>query len=179
MMSIFSPWLTDHRLDAAAAHADAGAWRSIEDHGAHRDLGAAAGIAGDRHHLDDAIIDLGHLLAEQLGHSADGCAAGRSAARAARDGHRKYRRAPGRRCGSSPRQALVATDDGLAAAEINDDVAIFDALHHTRHDLADAVLVFVASVPLALGSADLPGRSPAWRSGRRCGRNRWAAAARR
>ena len=40
---------------------------SIEESRAHRDLGAAAGIAGDRHHLDDAIIDL-DLLAEQLGH---------------------------------------------------------------------------------------------------------------
>ena len=61
--------LVDHRLDAAAAHADAGADRIDRGIlGAHRDLGAAAGIAGHRHDLDDAVIDLRHFLAEQLGH---------------------------------------------------------------------------------------------------------------
>ena len=70
MMSIFSPCkLAHHGLDARAAHADAGADRV--DRGIardHRDLGARARIAGHRLHLDDAVIDLRHFLAEELGH---------------------------------------------------------------------------------------------------------------
>ena len=61
--------LGDHRLDARAAHADAGADRIdrgiARDHG---DLGAAARIAGDRADLDDAVVDLRHFLREQLRH---------------------------------------------------------------------------------------------------------------
>ena len=56
----------DHRLDAAAAHADAGADRIDRAVlGAHRDLGARARIAGDRHDFDHAVIDFRHFLAEQ------------------------------------------------------------------------------------------------------------------
>ena len=61
--------LVDHGLDARAAHADACADRI--DRGIardHRDLGARAGVARRRLHLDDAVVDLGHLLGEQLGH---------------------------------------------------------------------------------------------------------------
>ena len=59
----------DHRLDAAAAHADAGADRIDRAVlGAHRDLGARARIAGDRDDLDDAVIDFRHFLAEQARH---------------------------------------------------------------------------------------------------------------
>src|SRR3546814_1725768 len=61
--------LADHRLHAAAAHADAGADRVdgavVRDDG---NLGAAARIARDRLQLDDAVVDLRHFLGEQLGH---------------------------------------------------------------------------------------------------------------
>ena len=52
------------------------------------------------------------------------------------------------------RQALVAPDDRLAAAQIDDDVAVFDPLDRRRNDLADAVLVLVV-LALALGIAHL------------------------
>ena len=52
------------------------------------------------------------------------------------------------------RDQLVAADDRLAAAEIDDDVAVFDALDRAVDDLADAVLVFV-ELAVALGLAHL------------------------
>src|SRR6202043_1718326 len=69
---ILRPWndvdllalqLRHHRLDAAAAHADASADRiDAAVVGDDRDLGAAARVARDGADLDDAVIDLGHLL---------------------------------------------------------------------------------------------------------------------
>ena len=52
------------------------------------------------------------------------------------------------------RDQLVAADDRLAAAEVDDDVAVFDALHRAVDDLADAVLVLV-ELAVALGLAHL------------------------
>ncbi len=52
------------------------------------------------------------------------------------------------------RNQFVAADDRLAAAEIDDDVAVFDALDRAVDDLADAVLVFVV-LAVALGLAHL------------------------
>src|SRR5947207_2515589 len=52
------------------------------------------------------------------------------------------------------RQHLVAADDGLAAAEIDNDAAIFDALDDAVDDIADAVLEFLI-LPVALSLAHL------------------------
>ena len=52
------------------------------------------------------------------------------------------------------RDQLVAADDRFATAEIDDDVAVLDALDRAVHDLADAVDVLVVH-PLALGIAHL------------------------
>src|SRR5262252_9505750 len=52
------------------------------------------------------------------------------------------------------RQHLVAADDGLATAEIDDHAAIFDALDDAVDDVADAVLEFLI-LPVALGLAYL------------------------
>ena len=52
------------------------------------------------------------------------------------------------------RQQLVAAQDRLGAAEIDDDVAELDALDQAVDDLADAVLVLVV-LALALGVAHL------------------------
>src|SRR5690606_34645108 len=52
------------------------------------------------------------------------------------------------------RQQLVAAHDRLATAEIDDDVAIFDALDDAVDDLADAVAIFLV-LALALGVAHL------------------------
>src|SRR3546814_10523113 len=52
------------------------------------------------------------------------------------------------------RDLLVPADDALGAAEIDDDMAEFDALDDTGDDLAGAVLELLI-LPLALGVADL------------------------
>src|SRR6185369_1330855 len=61
--------LADHGLHALSAHADAGADRIdrgiLGDHG---DLGPRPRVARHRLDLHDAVVDLGHLLREQLRH---------------------------------------------------------------------------------------------------------------
>src|SRR6202140_5058474 len=52
------------------------------------------------------------------------------------------------------RQHLVAPHDRFAATEIDNDVAVFDALDDAVDDVADAILVFVV-LPVALGFAPL------------------------
>ncbi len=52
------------------------------------------------------------------------------------------------------RQLLIATQHRLGAAEIDDHMAVFDALDDAVDDLADAVLV-VGELTVALGVADL------------------------
>jgi hypothetical protein len=144
--------LADHGLHAAAAHADAGADRidrGIIRHDA--DLGAAAGIAGDGLDLDDAVVDLRHLLREQLGHELrmgarqEDLRAARLAAHVVDVGADAVALAE-----DLARQQFVAAHDRLGAAEIDHHVAVLDALHHAVDDLADAVLVLLV-LPLALG----------------------------
>ena len=56
---------------------------------------------------------------------------------------------------------LVAAQDRLAGAHIDDDVAVFLALDQTVDDRAGAILeFFVLTIPL--GFADLSAGSPAW-----------------
>ncbi len=52
------------------------------------------------------------------------------------------------------RQHLVAPHDCLAAAQIDDDAAVFDALDDAVDDIADAVLELLI-LPVALGFAHL------------------------
>ena len=148
--------LADHRLDAAAAHADAGADRIDRAvAGDHGDLGARARIAGDRLDLDDAVVDLRHFHGEQLRHEL------RMGARQ-EDLRAALLAAHVVDIGADAvailevlaRDQLVAADDRLAAAEVDDDVAVFDALDGAVDDLADAVLVFV-ELAVALGLAHL------------------------
>src|SRR5690606_22216827 len=110
----------------------------------HRDLGAGTRIASHRLDLDDAIVDLGHLHGEKLGHEL------RMGAR--QEDLRAALLAPhivdiGTHAVaifvSLARDQLVAPDDCLAAAEIDDDITVFDALDRAVDDLADAILVFV------------------------------------
>ncbi len=53
-----------------------------------------------------------------------------------------------------PRDHFVAADNAFATAEIDDDVAIFDALDRAVDDFADAILEFV-ELPVTLGFAHL------------------------
>ena len=132
----------DHRLNAAAAHADAGADRvDAAVVGDHRDLGAAARVARHRADLDDAVVDLRHFLREQLGHEL-------------RMGARQENLRPARFLAHVvdigahalalaeilARDQLVAAQHRLGAAEIDHDVAELDALDEAVDDVADAVL---------------------------------------
>src|SRR4029077_9747215 len=141
-------------LHAADAHADAGADRVdravVAQHG---DLGAAAGIAGDRLDLDDVVVDFRHFLHEQLGHELR-MAARQEDLRAARLlAHVEDVGAypvvhPQRLAGDG----FVAADHAFGALQVDGDVAVVDPLDDARHDLADAVLEFLV-LPLALAFA--------------------------
>ena len=146
MMSIFSPCNSPTTAwTRLTAHADAGADRIdravARDDG---DLGARTRIAGDRLDLDDAVVDFRHFHGEQLRHEL------RMGARQ-EDLRAALLAAHVVDVGADAvaifevlaRDQLVAADDRLAAAEIDDDVAVFDALDGAVDDLADAVLVFV------------------------------------
>jgi hypothetical protein len=66
-VDLLAAQLLDHRLDAAALHADAGADRvDVAIARRHRDLGAGAGLAGRGLDADDLLEDLRDLLLEQL-----------------------------------------------------------------------------------------------------------------
>ena len=148
--------LADHRLHARAAHADAGADRiNAGIVGKHGDLGARAGVAGDRPDFDDAFVDLRHLLGEQLDHEL-------------RVGARKEHLRPARLfahvddVGAHPiagvevfaRNGLFAAQQRLGTVEIDDDVAELDAFDQAVDHFADAVLELVV-LAFALGFANL------------------------
>ncbi len=146
----------DHRLDAAALHADAGADRVdravVADDA---DLGAAARVAGGGLDLDDAVVDFRHFLGEQLLHEF-GMGARQEYLRSAgfaADGHDQRANAVAD-ADHFARDLLVAADDALGAAEVDDDVAEFDPLDDAGDDLVGAVLEFL-ELALALGVADL------------------------
>jgi hypothetical protein len=86
------------------------------------------------------------------------------------------------------RNGLVTADDALSAAEINDDIAIFDALDGAVDDLADAILNssnwrsrsasrtfctitcladWAAIRPKSIGGSGSAIKSPSWASGLR------------
>ena len=153
-VDLLAAQLLHHRLDAAAAHADAGADRvDAAVLGDHRDLGAAARIAGTGLDLDDAVVDLRHFLLEQLLHEA-------------RMGARQEDLRPAQlvpdvvEIGADAilgaeqlaRDQVVAAHDRLGPAEIDQHVAVLDALDLADHDLADPILVLVV-LALALGLA--------------------------
>src|SRR5690606_21908106 len=145
-----------HRLDAAALRADAGADRVDRAViGNHADLGAAARIAGGGLDLDDPVVDFGHFLREQLLHEFWVRAAEEDlrAAIVALDLH-DQRADPLAHPGGFARDLLVAADNALGAAEIDDHVAEFDRLDHPGDHFAGAVLEFLV-LALTLGIAHL------------------------
>ena len=148
--------LLDDRLDAAALHADAGADRVdravVADDA---DLGAAARVAGGGLDLDDAVVNLRHFLREQLLHEVGVGARQEDLRAAGLAADRQDQRADAvADADHFARDLLVAADDALGAAEVDDDVAELDALDDAGDDLAGAVLEFLI-LALALGVADL------------------------
>ena len=148
--------LVHHRLHATAAHADAGPDRIDGGIARHdRDLGAAARIARHRFDGDDALVNLGDFLREQLGHELGMRARQEDLRPALLAAHVIDVSADAVAIAEIlARQRLVAPHDGLGLAEIDDHVAVFDALDDAVHDLADAILVFLV-LALALGLAHL------------------------
>src|SRR6185295_15035296 len=148
--------LLHHGLDAAALHSDAGADRVdravVADHA---DLGAATRIAGRGLDLDDAVVNLGHFLGEQLLHEVGMGARQEDLRAAALAPHRHDQRADAvADADHFARDLLVAADDAFGAAEVDDDVAELDPLDHAGDDLGGAILEFLV-LALALGVADL------------------------
>src|SRR6185503_16197540 len=120
-----------------------------------RHLGAAARVAGHGADLDDAVIDLRHFLGEQLGHEAAVGAAEHDLRALGLAAHVVDVAADAvADVEVLARDRLVAAHDALATAQVDDDVAVFDALDAAVDDLAGAVLVLVV-LALALGFANL------------------------
>src|SRR6266436_6564535 len=112
-------------------------------------------MSGDRLDLDDTVIDFRHFLREQFCHELR--------MGAGEENLRPPRFAPHvENIGADAvavaehlaRQHLVAAHDGFAAAQIDNDAAIFHALDDAVDDVADAVLEFLI-LAVALGFAHL------------------------
>ena len=147
--------LVDDSLNAASAHTDASSDRVDRAViGNNADLGARSGIAGNGLDLDDAVIDLGHFHFEQSGQEFR------------RGARQEYLRATGLGADFLDIGAdavavaehlavdqLVAAQNGLAPAHVDDDVAVFGPLDQTVDDLALTVLEFFV-LTLAFRFAD-------------------------
>src|SRR5262249_49508459 len=153
-VDLFALQFAHHGLHAAAAHADAGADRiDAAVVGDDRDLGAAAGGARHRLNLDHAVVDFRHFLGEELGHEQGMRAADEDLRPALFFAHVADIGAHAVAVLEMlARKRLVAAHHGFRAAEIDRDVAVFDALDDAAHHLADAVFIFV-ELALALGLA--------------------------
>src|SRR3954453_7285676 len=137
--------LVDDGLYARTTHADPGTDGIAGGIARNpRDFRARARIPRHRLDLDDAVIDLRHFLREQFAHEL-------------RMGAREKDLRPTRLTAhvidegadavavtkGFARQHLIAAHDRLAAAEVDDHVAVFDPLDDAVDDIADAVLVFL------------------------------------
>ena len=155
-VDLLAAQLADDRLHARALHADAGADRidvalARED----GDLRAVAGFAHGAADHHGAVVDLRHFLLEQLdeqrriGARQHDLRALGAAVDALDDGAH----AVARRVALGAR-LFLARQHGLDAADLDDDVAVLEALDRAVDDLADALVVLGEDV-LALGLADL------------------------
>ncbi len=143
-------------VDARATNTHAGADRVdtlvVREHG---DLGARTGVAGAALDLQQALLDLGHFLAEQLDHELGGGARQDDGRAAQRQVHFHDHGA------DAVAVAQVFLGDHLAAAQapfdaarFDDDVALVHALDGAHEDLV-AARHEVVEQHLALGVADL------------------------
>ena len=156
-ISIFSP-----RSSCTTActrvpfHPDAGADRiDVGVLGVNRNLGASARLARALANLDDALVNFGHLLLEQLAQEFVG-------------GAREHDRQPllgqvnveNQRADAIAlaialvRNLLFLGQDRLGASEVDDHVLALEALHDARDDFALAILELVEDL-FSLGVADV------------------------
>src|SRR5262249_22590396 len=131
-----------------ALDADAGADRiDIPIARADRDLGARAGLPGDRLDANDLLVDLGHFHLEQLFHKALGGARQHDlrTARVALDVGNESDDSVTRAIALA-RHLLAHRENGFGAAEVDDDVAALKSPDDPRDQLALAIFVFVEDV---------------------------------
>ena len=118
-------------------------------------LARLPGIAGGGADFDDAVVNLGHFLREELLHELGVGAAEEDLrpAHFAADGEDQAADAVAD-ADHFARDLLVAADDALGAAQVDDDMAELDPLDDAGDDLVGAILeLFILA--LALGVADL------------------------
>src|SRR5690606_30844511 len=119
------------------------------------DLRARTRVAGRGLDLDDAVVDFGDFLREQLLHEVGVRARQENLRAAVFAAHRQDQRANAvADAHQFARDLLVAADHAFGAAEVDDDVAEFDGFHAAGDDLARALLIFLI-LALAVGFADL------------------------
>ena len=155
-VDLLAAQLLHDRLHARAAHADAGADR-IDVAVVRRDgdLGATARLARRALHLDDALVDLRHLLLEELDQQAGMRAREDDLRPLARELDVEDEGADAIALAVAlARDLLLLGQDRVGAAEVDDDVLLLEALHDAREELALAVLELVED-DVALGVAHL------------------------
>ena len=143
-VDFFALQFGNHRLNADAAQADTGADRIDGDvFRPYRQFGFGAGIAGNAHDLDDAVINFRHFLSEQGGQKF-GTGAGKENLRAfgfAADV--EYVSADTVAVFEFfPRNDFVAAQHGFGFADVEYDVAELDPFDGTVNDGAHFFLVF-------------------------------------
>ena len=126
---------------------------SCETHG---DLGARAGVAGAALDLEQALLDLGHFLAEQLDHEARARARDSMICAPRRVGSTSSDEGAHAVAGAQVflRDHLAAPQPAFDTARLDDDVALVEALDRADEDLLAARQEVVEQL-LALGVADL------------------------
>ena len=142
-------------LNARAPHADARADRvDAGIVGNNRDLGPRSRIPGHRLDLDDAVIDFRHFLGKQLGHELR-VGARQEDLRAASFLSDIDNIGPHPIAGVEvfTGDRFVSPEKGFGAAQVDDNVAIFDALDQAVNNFAGTVLVFLV-LAAAFGVAD-------------------------
>ena len=148
--------LVGDRLDPRAADPHAGA-DAVDAHVVRRNghLGSETRLARDRLDLDDFFADLGNLEFEKLDHEIGAGAREENLDLLACLDHVVDQRLdPLARLIVLPADPLLAREDPLGPAEVDDHVAAFDPLHGSVDQLARPVLV-LAEDDLTLGLANL------------------------
>ena len=155
-VDLFSAQLADDRLHACALHADARADRiDVALARVHRDLGAIAGLAHGPANHHRAVVDFRHFLLEELdeerriGARQDDLGPLGAAVHAADD---RAHAIAGRVVLGA--RLFLARELRFDPAELDDDVAVLEPLHHAADHFADALAVLGVDV-LALSLPDL------------------------
>src|SRR5881628_515508 len=153
-VDLLAAQLLHDRLDTRAAHADAGPhWVHVAVVRHHRDLRPSARLPRRPLHLHDTLVDLRHLLAEELDQQA-GMRPREDDLRAL--GGELDVENEGADAVALPvalaRDLLLLREDRVRPAEVHDDVLLLEALHDPGDELALAALELVVD-DVALGVA--------------------------